>query len=46
MINYGVSGMLSNFSNAAGGSFASQGGASYFGNVEANNFSVGLDFAY
>ena len=21
-------------------------GGSYFGNVEANNFSVGLDFAY
>ena len=46
MIDYGVSGMLSNFATAAGGNFATQGGASYFGNVEANNFSIGIDFAY
>ena len=46
MIDYGVSGMLSNFAGAAGANFASVGGASYFGNVEANNFAVGIDFAY
>jgi hypothetical protein len=47
MIDYGVSGMLSNFASAAGGNFApGASGGSYFGNVEANNFSVGIDFAY
>jgi hypothetical protein len=45
MIDYGVSGMLNNFSAASGGNFSAPGG-SYFGNVEANNFSVGIDFAY
>jgi len=47
MIDYGVSGMLSNFAAASGGNFApGASGGSYFGNVEANNFSVGIDFAY
>jgi len=46
MIDYGVSGMLSNFSAASSGNFSGVGGGSYFGNVEANNFSVGIDFAY
>ena len=47
MIDYGVSGMLSNFAGASGGTFSqSASGNSFFGNVEANNFSVGIDFAY
>jgi hypothetical protein len=47
MINYGVSGALNNLSVGSGGLTPGvNGGGSYFGNVEANNFSVGLDFAY
>ena len=45
MINYGVSGMISNFA-AGAGTFNPVGGAPYFANVEANNFSAGIDFAY
>jgi len=47
MINYGVSGALNGLASS-GGNFhvANIGGSGYFGNVEANNFSVGLDFAY
>ena len=47
MINYGVAGALNAFGSAAGGSgFHTSGPEGFFGNVEANNFSVGLDFAY
>jgi len=47
MINYGVSGALNALSAGSGGTIAGvNAGGSYFGNVEANNFSVGLDFAY
>ena len=51
MINYGVAGALSGWQTAAGGpgttySGASVGSNQFFGNVEANNFSVGIDFAY
>ena len=47
MINYGVAGVLSSFAAGSGSAnFPSSGGTKYFGNVEANNFSVGLDFAY
>ena len=50
MINYGVAGALSGWSGAASGSTVTtqqQGaGNNFFGNVEANNFSVGIDFAY
>ncbi|MHB8544252.1 MAG: hypothetical protein ACYC9S_09680 [Leptospirales bacterium] len=45
MINYGVAGALSDFAYAAGGNIGNT-GTKYFGNVEANNFAVGLDFAY
>ncbi len=44
MMNYGVAGVLNAFQRGAGNSALV--GGSYFGNVEANNFSVGLDFAY
>ena len=46
MINYGVSGVLNGLASASGQFHAANYGNSYFGNVEANNFSVGLDFAY
>ncbi len=46
MINYGVSGALNTFSGAVGNGVTTIGGSNFFGNVEANNFSVGLDFAY
>ena len=46
MINYGVSGALNTFSGAAGNGMTTIGGSNYFGNVEANNFAVGIDFAY
>jgi hypothetical protein len=47
MINYGVSGALNNIASASGQFHAQNiAGSGYFGNVEANNFSVGLDFAY
>jgi hypothetical protein len=48
MINYGVAGALSGWATAAGGPSAgsSVGSSQFFGNVEANNFSVGIDFAY
>ena len=47
MINYGVSGALNALSAGSGGTIAGvNAGGSYFGNVEANNFSVGIDFAY
>ena len=47
MINYGVSGALNNLATQNGNFHAvNAGGSGYFGNVEANNFSVGLDFAY
>jgi len=47
MINYGVSGALNALSAGSGGTVAGvNAGGSYFGNVEANNFSVGIDFAY
>ena len=45
MINYGVAGALSGWANGAGlspGISSTQ----YFGNVEANNISAGIDFAY
>ena len=45
MINYGVAGALSEFSQASGGGFNAA-ASGFFGNVEANNFSVGIDFAY
>ena len=45
MINYGVAGALSGWDQAATGSSV-VGGKQFFGNVEANNFSVGIDFAY
>lgn len=44
MINYGVSGVLNNLSVAMGN--GANYGNSYFGNVTANNFSAGIDFAY
>ena len=46
MINYGVSGALNTFSSNVGNGMTTIGGSNYFGNVEANNFSVGIDFAY
>jgi len=47
MINYGVSGALNALSAGSGGTISGvNAGGSYFGNVEANNFSVGIDFAY
>ena len=46
MINYGVAGALSAFSNAYGNSSYTSPASGFFGNVEANNFSVGIDFAY
>ena len=50
MINYGVAGALSGWATAAGdattGGVTAVGGNQFFGNVEANNFSVGIDFAY
>ena len=49
MINYGVAGALSGWSTAAGLPNAlnsTVGSNQFFGNVEANNFSVGIDFAY
>ena len=46
MINYGVSGVLNNLASASGTFAHANGGGGYFGNVEANNFSIGLDFAY
>jgi len=47
MINYGVSGALNAFDAGSGNSSLTNiGGSKYFGNVEANNFSVGIDFAY
>ena len=46
MINYGVAGALDNLAVGSGNLFHAVGGNSYFGNVEANNFSVGIDFAY
>ncbi|WP_238976253.1 cytochrome [Leptospirillum ferriphilum] len=46
MINYGVSGALNGLATASGDFHASNFGNGYFGNVEANNFSVGIDFAY
>lgn len=45
MINYGVSGMISGFANAKG-TMNPVNGSPFFGNVEANNFSAGIDFAY
>ena len=45
MINYGVSGMISGFANGAG-TMNPVNGSPFFGNVEANNFSAGIDFAY
>ena len=45
MINYGVAGALSGWDYAATGSSIVS-GKQFFGNVEANNFSVGIDFAY
>ena len=48
MVNYGVAGTLSAFANgqntAVSASDTQKPG--FFGNVEANNFTVGLDFAY
>ena len=44
MINYGVSGVLNNISVAMGN--GANYGNSYFGNVTANNFAAGIDFAY
>jgi hypothetical protein len=48
MINYGVAGTLSAFSAVSGKTYsdATTGAGGFFGNVEANNFSVGIDFAY
>lgn len=47
MINYGVAGALDSLQTANGNFHAlTPGGGGYFGNVEANNFSVGIDFAY
>jgi len=46
MINYGVSGVLNDLATASGSFHAVNVGNGYFGNVEANNFSVGIDFAY
>lgn len=46
MINYGVSGVLNNIATASGNFHGTNAGNGYFGNVEANNFSIGLDFAY
>ena len=46
MINYGVSGALNDLATASGNFHAVNAGNGYFGNVEANNFSVGIDFAY
>ena len=50
MINYGVAGALSGWATAAGdattGGVTAVGRNQFFGNVEANNFSVGIDFAY
>ncbi len=45
MVNYGVSGVLNNLATQSGDFHGANGGGGYFGNVEANNFSVGLDFA-
>jgi hypothetical protein len=46
MINYGVAGTLSAFSTAYGNNNYNASASGFFGNVEANNFSVGIDFAY
>ena len=46
MINYGVAGSLSAFSTAYGNTNFNSSASGFFGNVEANNFSVGIDFAY
>nr|AEQ75436.1 cytochrome 572 [Leptospirillum ferriphilum] len=46
MVNYGVSGVLNGLASASGQFHAGNYGAGYFGDVEANNFSVGLDFTY
>ena len=50
MINYGVAGALSAWSANSGGSatglVSGVSSNQFFGNVEANNFSVGIDFAY
>ena len=46
MINYGVAGALSGWQESATGSSTIASGKQFFGNVEANNFSVGIDFAY
>ncbi len=49
MVNFGVAGVLSAWSTAANpGGNSLSGGApgGFFGNVEANNFTVGVDFAY
>ena len=52
MINYGVAGALSAWSATSGSGSAATtqlsgvGAKQFFGNVEANNFSVGIDFAY
>ena len=47
MINYGVAGALSGWATAANTGLNTQvSSRQFFGNVEANNFSVGIDFAY
>jgi len=46
MINYGVAGALSGWQESATGSSSIASGKQFFGNVEANNFSAGIDFAY
>ena len=46
MIDYGVAGALSGWSTAADVSNPLATSKQFFGNVEANNFSVGIDFAY
>ena len=49
MINYGVAGALSAWSSNSGtgtGLVPGVGSNQFFGNVEANNFAVGIDFAY
>ena len=48
MVNYGVAGTLSAFANgqSTAVSAADTRASGFFGNVEANNFTVGLDFAY
>lgn len=46
MMDYGVAGVLSAVSNSSTGSFQTANQPGFFGNVEANSWVLGIDFAY